>query len=145
MFKNLRRALWGIISFGMIGALVGCGGAIPAAINGADPLPAVAISITPQAMTITTGTTQAFTANITNSDVPTATWLIDGFVGGKLPNGTYPLGQIDNNGNYTAPQFVPNPSTLAITAYANADNSKTANATVSVVAGPLATTVTLSL
>jgi hypothetical protein len=111
---------------------IGCGGVGAAPINGGN-LGGVAVSVSPQAMTIATGTTQAFTATVTNTSQNTVGWLVNGFPGGVNPNDkSAPFGTIDTNGNYTAPPFIPTPPNVTITAVATADNSATANASVSI-------------
>lgn len=113
--------------------MLGCGGVGSAPINGLGALGQVAVSISPQSMTITTGTTQAFTATVINSSVTGVGWLVNGFPGGINPtDGTSPFGTIDKSGNYTAPPFIPEPPTVTVTAVAMADNSATANASVSI-------------
>ena len=84
-------------------------------------------------MTITTGTTQAFTATVTNTGETGVAWLVNGFPGGVNPsNNSSAFGTIDKNGNYTAPPFIPIPPTVTVTAVAVADNSASANASVSI-------------
>jgi hypothetical protein len=84
-------------------------------------------------MTVTTGTTQPFTATVSNTSEMGVGWLVNGFPGGIDPiSGSSPFGTIDKNGNYTAPPFIPTPPNVTVTAVANADNSATANAAVSI-------------
>src|SRR5271167_3068889 len=113
-------------------ASVGCGGTGAASINGGS-LAGVAVSVQPATMTITTGTTQPFTATVINTSETGVGWLVNGFPGGVSPlDGSTPFGTIDKNGNYTAPPFIPAPPHVTVTAVANADNSATANASVSI-------------
>jgi hypothetical protein len=133
MLKNTRRGLVVAVSLSMMFALVGCGGVGSAPINGVGSLAQVAVSVSPQSMTVTTGTSQAFTATVSNTSETGVGWLVNGFPGGINPSdGSSPFGTIDKNGNYTAPPFIPIPPTVTVTAVANADNSATANASVSI-------------
>ena len=112
--------------------LVGCGGVGSAPINGGT-LARVGVSVAPPNMTVTTGTTQTFTATVINTSETGVGWLVNGFPGGINPaDQSTPFGTIDKNGNYTAPPFIPAPPTVTVTAVANADNSATANASVSI-------------
>lgn len=104
-------------------ALVGCGGATSAPLSGYNVLGAVSVSITPPAMTVGTTTTETFTAVVNNSGEQGVQWQVNG-----IPGGAPIIGTIDSSGNYTAPQFVPTPSTVTITAVANADSTKSGSA-----------------
>ena len=132
MSKNTRLGLVFTAVLGVMLVLVGCGGTGAAPINGGS-LAKVAVSVAPSTMTVTTGTTQPFTATVTNTAEMGVGWLVNGYPGGVNPaNGTTPFGTIDKNGNYTAPQYIPAPPTVTVTAVANADNSASANASVSI-------------
>jgi hypothetical protein len=116
----------------MVLASVGCGGTGAAPINGGS-LAGVAVSVQPATMAITTGTTQPFTATVINTSETSVGWLVNGFPGGVSPlDGSTPFGTIDKSGNYTAPPFIPATPTVTVTAVANADNSATGNASVSI-------------
>jgi hypothetical protein len=133
MLKNTRLGLVIAVSVSVTLAFVGCGGVGAASINGVGSLARVAVSISPPAMTVTTGTTQPFTATVSNTSEMGVGWLVNGFPGGIDPtNGSSPFGTIDKNGNYTAPPFIPIPPNVTVTAVASADNSATANAAVSI-------------
>jgi len=139
----MHRALFR--SFGVSAVLVGlfgllsCGGSQPAPINGAATLGQVSVSVSPQNMSVPTGTVQAFTATINNSGVSGVQWQVNGFTGGGGNTGT-----IDKSGNYTAPQFIPNPPTVTITAVSNADNTKTGSTTVTITGAQVPAQVTIS-
>ena len=133
MLKNTRLGLVVAASVSVMLAFVGCGGVGAASINGVGSLARVAVSISPPTMTVTTGTTQPFTATVSNTSEMGVGWLVNGFPGGIDPiSGSSPFGTIDKNGNYTAPPFIPTPPNVTVTAVANADNSATANAAVSI-------------
>ena len=132
MLKNTRLGLLIAVVLSATLALVSCGGVGAAPLNNGS-LAGVAVSVAPPTMTVTTGTTQAFTATVTNTGETGVAWLVNGFPGGVNPSdNTSPFGTIDKNGNYTAPSFVPIPPTVTITAVANANNSASGNASVSI-------------
>jgi hypothetical protein len=132
MLKNTRRVFVVATLLSMTLALVSCGGVGAAPINGGS-LARVAVSVLPQSMTVTTGTTQPFTATVINTSETRVGWLVNGFPGGINPaDGSSPFGTIDKSGNFTAPPFIPIPPTVTVTAVAAADNSATANASVSI-------------
>jgi hypothetical protein len=84
----------------------------------------VAVSITPTTANVEAGATEQFTANVTGTDNANVTWSV---VGGDA-NGT-----ISGTGLYTAPATVPNPATVTIKAVSQADTTKSATATVTVI------------
>src|ERR1700687_5966092 len=100
MLKNVRLGLMAAASSELIVllVLVGCGGVGPASINGVGSLARVAVSVSPPTMTIATGTTQAFTASVSNTSETGVGWLVNGFPGGINPSdGSSPFGTIDSN------------------------------------------------
>src|SRR6202451_2120374 len=132
MLKNTRLGLLIALTLGVTVALVSCGGVGSAPLNEGS-LARVAVSVSPQTMTIATGTTQAFTATVINTGETGVSWLVNGFPGGINPSdNSSSFGTVDKNGNYTAPPFIPIPPTVTLTAVANADNSASANASVSI-------------
>ncbi|MGA8491718.1 MAG: hypothetical protein WB711_14930 [Terriglobales bacterium] len=132
MLKNIRLGLLIAVTLSAMLTLVSCGGVGAAPLNNGT-LSRVAVSVAPQTMTITTGTTETFTATVINTSEIGVAWLVNGFPGGVNPSdGSSSFGTIDKNGNYTAPPFIPIPPTVTVTAVANADNSASANASVSI-------------
>ena len=132
MLKNIRLGLLIVVTLAAALTLISCGGVGSAPLNNGG-LGGVAVSVSPQTMTIATGTTQPFTATVTNTGETGVAWLVNGFPGGVNPsNNTSAFGTIDKNGNYTAPPFIPIPPTVTVTAVALANNSASANATVSI-------------
>jgi hypothetical protein len=71
--------------------------------------------------------TQLFTATVHNSTNQAVTWQVNG-----VPGGNATVGTIDTGGNYTAPATVPNPATFNVTAVAQADATKSGNASVTI-------------
>jgi hypothetical protein len=119
-------------------ALCNCGGVGAAPIN-ADSLSPVAVSISPPSAAMSTSATQAFTATVSNSNMTSVTWLVDGIAGGNASIGT-----VDKKGNYTAPLYVPIPPTVTVTAVANADETKSASAAVSISGSSVPGTTTIA-
>jgi hypothetical protein len=87
----------------------------------------VAISISPTTATVKVRTTRQFSATVQNSGNTSAIWKVNNIVGG---NGS--VGTISTSGLYRAPNNVPNPAVVTVSATAAADSSKTASAAVTV-------------
>jgi hypothetical protein len=139
MSKARLQVLSVVVLLTMLGTLPSCGGASSAPFDGAQLLGNVAVSVAPQTMSVTTGSTQAFTATVSNSGMSSVQWQVNG-----IPGGQGSIGTIDGSGNYTAPQFVPNPPNVTVTAIADADNTKSGNATVSITGAQTPATVAIS-
>ena len=121
-----------------ISGLLSCGGTNPAPIN-ASALGAVSVTVVPASMSIATGTTQALAATVNNSSVSGVQWLVNG-----IPGGNGAIGTIDKSGNFTAPQFIPNPANVTVTAIADADNTKSGSAQVTITGAQVPAHVALS-
>jgi len=140
MFRKTAQFLWMALVLSTVLVLPGCPGAKPAPISGYTPLGSVSVMvIVPQSTTIGTGTTQQFTATVNNSAVSGVQWEVNGF-----PGGGGDVGTIDTSGNYTAPQFVPKNPQVTITAVADADNTQSGSANVTITGAPLPATVGIS-
>lgn len=103
---------------------MGCGG-------GGSPAPAAAvvrIAVSPQTTTVPAGGLALFFATVTGSSNHTVTWQVNGAAGGNATVGT-----IDASGAYTAPPVIPSPATVTVTAVSQADSTKNASASVTVV------------
>jgi len=127
MSNNLWRVIFVSVGLSMMAMAVGCGSATSAPISGYSALGEVSVTVTPSIMNVGTTTTQTFTAVVNNSGEQTVQWQVNG-----LPGGAAQIGTIDSSGDYTAPQFVPNPPNVTITAVANADTTKSGNATATI-------------
>jgi len=96
-----------------VATLEACGGG--ASYLTTNPL---TVTVSPATATVQTGAMQQFTATVANGSQPTITWLVNGIVGGNSTVGT-----ITATGLYTAPDMVPNPAVVTVTAtlrpYAN--------------------------
>jgi len=84
-------------------------------------IPTVAISVSPQSVTVPSGETKQFVASVTGTTNKGVTWSVN-------PS----IGAINAQGLYTAPATVSQPVQVQIIAKAQADTTKTAKATVTV-------------
>jgi hypothetical protein len=87
----------------------------------------VAISISPTSATVKVRGTRQFSATVQNSSNTSVIWKVNNIVGGNSAVGT-----ITTSGLYRAPNSVPNPATVTVSATAAADSSKTASAAVTI-------------
>jgi hypothetical protein len=90
------------------------------------PPPPIAISISPTSTTVRISKTEQFTATLQNTTNKGVIWKINGVTGGNPTVGTISL-----SGLYE-PTSVPSPPTVTVTAVSAADNTKSANATVTI-------------
>jgi hypothetical protein len=90
--------------------------------------PVVAVALTPNNPSVTTGTTQQFIASITGSSNTAVTWVASGTGCAGATCGT-----ISSSGLYTAPAAVPSSATVTITATSQSDPTKSASAAISIV------------
>ena len=116
----MRRALvWALV--GMAAVAVGCGSQGQQQ-QKADP---IRVAISPAQPSVRLGEKQQFTATVANTQNQAVTWAVNEQAGGNATAGT-----IDATGLYTAPQSLPNPAAVAVSATSAADNTKTASTTV---------------
>lgn len=86
------------------------------------PPATVAVSLTPSTASVTTGTTSQFAASVTGSSITAVTWSVqEGSIGGT----------VSASGLYTAPATA---GTFHVKAVSVADNTKSATATITVIA-----------
>jgi trimeric autotransporter adhesin len=95
--------------------------------------PTVTISTSPTATAVYTGTTQLFSANVTDSTNTAVNWEVNGVAGGNAT-----LGTIGTDGTYTAPAGVPTPATVVITAISQANANISGTYPIVIVAAPTA-------
>jgi hypothetical protein len=100
-------------------------------VTGPPPPPPspVTIGVTPASLTIRVKRRHYFTATVQGTTNTAVVWKVNGIVGGNAVVGT-----IGPKGRYSAPQFVPSPSTVIVTATSVADPAKTASSAVSITA-----------
>ena len=87
----------------------------------------MSVTISPTTAQPFLGQTQQFDATVTGSTNTAVTWSVNGITGGNAS-----LGIISTTGLYTAPQNLPSPATVSVTATSQADPIKTATAQVTV-------------
>jgi hypothetical protein len=89
--------------------------------------PAVSISVSPTSASVRVKQSRQFTATVQNTSNTSVIWKVNGITGGNSTVGT-----ISASGLYRAPNSVPNPSVVTVSATAAADQTKTASAAVTV-------------
>ena len=72
-------------------------------------------------------TTKQFTVAVTNTTNTSVTWKVSGVNGGNATFGT-----VSSSGLYKAPNNVPSPAKVSVTAISAADTTKSASASVTV-------------
>jgi hypothetical protein len=91
----------------------------------------VNVTVSPAATTLQTGTTQPFTATVTGTATTTVNWSVNG-----VPGGNSAIGTISAVGLYTAPNAVPSPPTVFVTATSTASPSSFGTALVTLTTQP---------
>ena len=94
------------------------------------------VTIDPTTPNVTAGSNQLFTANVqgTGNVNPNVTWMVNGVVGGNSTVGTIGTGP---SAFYVAPDVIPNPATVTITATSIQDTTKSGTASATVMAPAL--------
>jgi hypothetical protein len=119
-----NRALFTVVVTNKAGSAV----SNPATLNIAASA-GVAVVVSPNSTTVTAAATQQFTATVSGSPNMAVTWSLSG-AGCSGPA----CGTISGGGLYAAPSSVPSPATLQVIATSVADPTKTASASVTLVA-----------
>lgn len=88
----------------------------------------VVVSVSPTSSKVVTSAQQQFTATVTGTANTAVSWSVSG----TGCSGTA-CGLVTSTGFYTAPATIPNPPTVAVTATSQADVTKSASATVTIV------------
>nr|HEV7954244.1 hypothetical protein [Candidatus Acidoferrales bacterium] len=114
--------------------LTSCGVTSPPA---PPPPPTIGVSVSPTTASVMLGSTQLFTATVTNTTNLSVTWNVNGIAGGSSTVGT-----ISVSGLYTAPQILPQPAGVTIQAVSQADGTTSGSAQVTIAGG---TTVTVAI
>ena len=121
MKSKLR--LWLVLL--LLGAFWGCG-------SGGNittpPPPTISVSISPTSVNINTGAQQQFTAHVSGSTNTAVMWQVNGVTGGDANTGT-----ITTGGLFSAPASATSSSTVSVTAMAQADPSKLASSSVTII------------
>jgi hypothetical protein len=82
------------------------------------PPPSIAVSVTPNPISVRAGLAQPFTATVTGTSNMSVTWQVNGVTGGSAATG-----MIGASGVYTAPVALPSPNTVTVQAVSTADSS----------------------
>ena len=113
------------LTFAAVLGLGGCGGGTTAP----PPPPAISVSVSPGAANVPSGAALQFTATVRNSTNQTVEWSVSGVIGGNASVGT-----IAPSGLYTGPALLFDPESVTVEAVAQADPTKSAVATVAILA-----------
>ena len=89
----------------------------------------VVVAVSPRTASKFPTQQQQFTASVSGTSNTQVTWQVNGATGGSPAAGT-----IDNSGMYTAPNAVPSPAAVTVTAVAQADVTKSGAATMTILA-----------
>jgi hypothetical protein len=92
------------------------------------PAQPVHITISPTATTVRVSRTTQFSAAVQNSPNTSVIWQVNGITGGSSMAGT-----ITASGTYRAPNSVPKPAIVTVSATSVADPTQTASASVTIV------------
>src|SRR5690349_954477 len=113
----MKRLLIAIVAISV--TWCGCGGG---GSKSTTSTPQAQITISPAAPQIRAGSTQLFTAQVSNSSTNAVSWAVNGTTGGSSAIGT-----IDANGLYAAPASLPTPNTVTVSASLSSNSTVTAN------------------
>ena len=94
------------------------------------------VIVTPSSAQVEIFHSQQFSATFDGVIGAAVTWAVNGTVGGDLT-----IGQIDSSGLYTAPNSVPSPATVTVTATSQVDPVQSASATITLQTDTIAPTV----
>lgn len=122
MRRRTEKLLW--IALGVVLLVCGCGGGVT---SSSSPPATVSVTVSPASANVFLGSTQQFTATVSNTSNTAVTWQVNGIAGGNAAVGT-----ISPGGLYTAPKVLPAAANVTVTAVSQADPSKTASASVTV-------------
>jgi hypothetical protein len=139
------RALHSGLSFMLVVSLLvaiasnSCGGLVSS-----SSAPPVVITLSPASAQPFAGTTVAFTATVQNAGSSAVNWQVN-----AIQSGNPTVGTISDSGVFTAPDIVPNPPTVTVTAVLKSDPTKSASSSVTIqsqssIHGPLSLSPGLS-
>ena len=92
-----------------------------------NPPPPVSVTISPTSASVRIKRNKQFVATVQNTSNTSVTWKVNGISGGNNTVGT-----IDSGGTYRAPNSVPSPATVTVSATSVADPTKSASASVTI-------------
>ena len=118
----MRRILL-LIALSVAVLQLNCGGTTSGG-GGTNP-PAVTVTISPASANVRAGASQQFTQTVSGSSNQAVTWEVNGTAGGSAATGTISVG-----GLYSAPDNLPDPNSITITAISAADSMASETSTV---------------
>ena len=95
------------------------------------PPPPISVAVSPPSGSVNLGVTLQFSALVSGSANTAVTWSVNGVAGGNAAVGT-----ISSTGLFTAPNVVPSPASVSVSATSVADHTKSASASVTVTQPP---------
>lgn len=116
----MRPVFFLLPSFAILLFLSSCGGS-------SAPPPQISVVVTPASATVSPGAPKQFMATVSGTTNTSVTWQVNGTAGG---NST--LGTINATGLYTAPNVIPNPATVTVSAVSAANSSDSGSAMVTI-------------
>lgn len=99
-----------------------------------DPTTNISVTISPATVSVNVVTTQQFSASISGGTNSVAIWQVNSITGGNET-----IGLIDSNGLYHAPEKVPSPANVNVTAVSFEDQKVSATSTVTITPAPAVT------
>jgi len=120
----MRRAILAATAALVVLTLSACGGG-----GGGNNNNTVTVTVSPATANVQEGSQQQFVATVTNTNATAVTWQVNSITGGNAAVGT-----IDTNGVYTAPDVIPSPASVTITAFLQAAPNISGNAIVTITA-----------
>jgi len=120
----MKQSLLTALALLLISTLSACGGS-----SGGNIPTGPAVSVSPATANVQEGGTQQFTASVTNTSSTTVTWQVNGVAGGNATTGT-----ITSTGLYTAPDVIPSPASVTISAVLQANSSISGNSIATITA-----------
>ncbi|HTV65789.1 MAG TPA: hypothetical protein VMD98_09300 [Bryocella sp.] len=119
----MKTGILSLVAVCIVMLLAACGGSG----GGNNNMPTVTVS--PATANVQEGGTQQFTATVTNTTSTAVNWSVNGVAGGNASAGT-----ISSSGLYTAPDVVPSPASVTISAALQSAPSISGNSIVTVTA-----------
>jgi hypothetical protein len=114
----MKKAMLALTAVLAVISLTRCGGS-------SNNTPSVMVS--PATANVQEGSTQQFSASVTNSADTVVNWTVNGVAGGNSTVGT-----VSSTGLYTAPDVVPSPASVTVTATLQANSAVSGNGIVTI-------------
>lgn len=118
----MKQSLLTALALLLTSTLLACGG------SSTPPSPP-SVAVSPATANVQEGGTQQFTATVTNTSSIAVSWQVNGVAGGNSTTGT-----VTSTGLYTAPDVIPSPASVTISAVLQANSSISGNSIVTITA-----------